>query len=90
MVIQRQPVPHCAPDTFKYFVADDQVMPTWERLAAHYGAITTTAYTLEIFHERFIFRSTCEGNPIIAIRRRRCQPADVAQFHQLIGFEVRP
>jgi hypothetical protein len=86
----REPVLTCQPNTYKYFFPEEQVFDIWEHLSQRYGSIQSTSYMMEIHSPRFIFRSTSEGNPIIVIRRRRCQPVDVEELHQLFEFVVFP
>jgi len=74
--------------TFKYFVARDQVFPTWLALGSTYGHVTRNEHmhTVEIRGERLLFRSTLLGNPITVFRLPGCVADDVDRFHALIGF----
>ena len=89
MTASRMAVPACSHrHTYKYFLEGDAVEAAWATLAARYGEIVKhpTLGTMEIRSQRLLFRSVVGGNPITVIRRSRCSQADVAEFHQLIGF----
>lgn len=76
------------PETFKYFVARDDVLDTWSRLSRAYGepVVTDGFGVVEIRHPRFFIRATRMLNPITVIRRRYCTDADVQAIHDLLGF----
>lgn len=76
------------PETYKYFLAREQVEPVWQRLAQVYGKprIIRGFGVREIQAKRLILRSTAGGNPITVIRKRACTIDDVAALHELIGF----
>jgi hypothetical protein len=78
--------------TFKYFLARERVFPTWLALGASYGPLVRneTMHTVEIRGARLLFRSTLLGNPITVFRLPDCAPADVAEFHALIGLAEEP
>ncbi len=88
--MRRERVPACVhPDTFKYFLERDAVVPTWGRLVARYGAVHRNDgfKTIEIATPRFTVRSTQLGNPITVLRRRDITPGDIAELHAILGFE---
>jgi hypothetical protein len=76
------------PDTYKYYFDRGSVWPTWEALEREFGPISRNdAFgTQEILTRALIIRSTKLGNPVTVIRRRTCSPADVAKFHDVVGF----
>jgi hypothetical protein len=89
--MRRERVPACIhPDTFKYFLERDAVIPTWQRLSARYGAITRndSFRTMEIATPRFLLRATVLGNPITVVRRRGCTPDDIAGLHAVLGYDA--
>ena len=89
--MHREPVPACIhPETYKYFLARDAVIPTWQRLAATYGPVrhNDSFKTMEIATPLLILRATSLGNPITVIRRRGCAPADIDALHAILGFSA--
>lgn len=88
--MRRERVPACVhPDTYKYFLERDEVLPTWARLAARYGEVRKNPgfRTMEVDAPRFTVRSTLLGNPVTVLRRRGCTPADIAELHAILGYE---
>lgn len=88
--MRRERVPACVhPDTYKYFLERDAVIPTWTRLAARYGEVRRNPAfkTMEVAGPRFTVRSTLLGNPITVLRRRGCSPSDIAELHALLGYD---
>lgn len=77
------------PETYKYFFPKDMVLDVWARLESRYGSIKRNPHfrTMEIYAKVLIFRSTFLANPITVFRLRRCSADDVADFHQLVGYE---
>lgn len=77
------------PETYKYFFDRRDVPLVWQRLAAAYGELRRLPGfgVMEIQGERFILRATAGGNPITVIRTRKCEAADVAALHRLIGYQ---
>lgn len=87
--MHRERVPACIhPETYKYFLDRDDVVPTWQRLSARYGPIrhNHSFRTMEIDAPQFLLRATALGNPITVVRRRGCTPGDIADLHALLGF----
>lgn len=88
--MRREKVPACVhPETYKYFLEREEVMPTWQRLAARFGEPRRNPgfRTLEIAAPRFMLRSTLLGNPVTVLRRRDCTAADIAELHALLGYD---
>ncbi|WP_434420354.1 hypothetical protein [Nannocystis pusilla] len=87
--MHREKVPACVhPETYKYFLERDAVIPTWQKLAARWGEPrhNPSFRTMEIAAPRFTLRSTVLGNPITVLRRRECTADDVAELHALLGY----
>lgn len=87
--MHREKVPACVhPETYKYFLDRDAVIPTWHKLAARYGAPrhNPSFRTMEIVAPRFTLRATVLGNPVTVLRRRECTAADLAELHALLGY----
>lgn len=76
------------PDTYKYFLAPEEVAQVWRRLEAAYGEsqINHTFRIQEIETPRLFLRSTTRKNPITVIRKRRCTDADIQALHELVGY----
>jgi hypothetical protein len=88
--MRRERVPACVhAETYKYFLERDEVMATWGRLVARYGAVRRDDgfKTIEIAAPRFTVRSTQLGNPITVLRRRDCTAGDIAELHAILGYE---
>ena len=65
--MRRERVPACVhPETYKYFLERDEVVATWERLAARYGPPRRDPgfRTMEVVAPRFRVRATQLGNPV--------------------------
>ena len=87
--MHRERVPACVhPETYKYFLERDEVVATWERLAARYGPPRRDPglRPREVVAPRFRVRATQLGNPVTVLRRRDCTPDDIAELHALLGF----
>jgi len=87
--MHRERVPACVhPETYKYFLERDAVLPTWERLAARYGEPRRdpSFRTMEVVAPRFRVRATLLGNPVTVLRQRACTEADIAELHALLGY----
>jgi hypothetical protein len=87
--MRRERVPACVhPETYKYFLDRDAVVPTWERLAARYGEPRRdpSFRTMEIVGPRFRVRATLLGNPVTVLRQRACTAADIEELHALLGY----
>jgi hypothetical protein len=87
---RREPVRACIhPETYKYFLARDTVLETWQRLALSYGEPVVTAGfgVVEIRTTPFLIRATRMLNPVTVIRLRRCTDADVQALHVLLAFQ---
>lgn len=88
-MIRRERVWNCVhPDTFKYYLDRDDVIATWRRLAARYGAPSAPSSfgVVEIHTERLWIRAPRFLNPITVVRRRQSTSADVEELHALLGF----
>ncbi len=87
--MRRERVPACVhPETYKYFLDRDAVLPTWARLAARYGEPRRdpSFRTMEVVAPRFRVRATFLGNPVTVLRRRACTTADIEELHALLGY----
>lgn len=78
------------PETYKYFLPRQAVVPTWARLERRYGPIARRAGfgVMEIQHPRLILRATIGGNPITVIRTRHCELGDVDELHALLDYRA--
>lgn len=88
--MRRERVPSCVhPETYKYFLERDEVVATWQRLAARYGEPRKdpSFRTMEVVAPRFRVRATLLGNPVTVLRRRDCTADDIAELHALLGYE---
>jgi len=89
----RRRVPACIhPVTYKYFLEPDAVEGAWGGRACAFGEVRRIAGLglRQIDNDRFVIRSTAEGNPITVIRTRQCCPADIARLHGILGFREVP
>lgn len=87
--MHRERVPACVhPETYKYFLARDAVLPTWERLVARYGELRRdlSFRTMEVVAPRFRVRATLLGNPVTVLRQRSCTAEDIQELHALLGY----
>jgi hypothetical protein len=87
--MRREKVPACVhPETYKYFLEKDAVLPTWERLAARYGEPRRdpSFRTMEVVGPHFRVRATLLGNPVTVLGRRSCTAADIDELHALLGY----
>lgn len=87
--MRRERVPACVhPETYKYYLDRDEVVPTWQRLAARYGEPRRdlSFRTMEVVAPRFRVRATLLGNPVTVLRQRACTPEDIEELHALLGY----
>ena len=87
--MHRERVPACVhPETYKYFLDRDAVLPTWARLAARYGEPRRdpSFRTMEVVAPRFRVRATLLGNPVTVLRQRACTAADIDELHAVLGY----
>lgn len=87
--MRREKVPACVhPETYKYFLEKDAVLPTWARLAARYGEPRRDPNfrTMEVVAPHFRVRATLLGNPVTVLRQRSCTAADIDELHALLGY----
>lgn len=76
------------PETYKYFLSEDQVALVWSRLEKRYGQLQTNDFfrCQEIQGEIFLIRAVLGGNPITIIQTRDCLPEDWDELHHLLEY----
>lgn len=75
------------PETYQYYLANQQTANIWSRLEDCYGKIQRNAFNVMwIESKTFLFKAPLTGSPLTVLRKRHCCSSDVKFFHQLIEF----